>query len=118
MRDQEIMDCFTEFVKYNPNLLHVDLTSTGLTRKQLMFFGKLLTRSQSLRSIHLSANPCLYDKEVINWMQKRIRANHQEDKVVIPHFKPKDVPVVKKPVGGGLAGKLFGGFGGGPKKDP
>lgn len=113
------MDCFTEFVKYNPYLLHIDLTSTGLTRKQLMFFGKLLTRSQSLRSIHLSANPCLYDKEVLNWMQKRIRAKHNYDKVVIPHYKPpKAVPVVvKKPVGGGLAGKLFGGFGG-AKKDP
>lgn len=61
--DQEIMNCFTDFVKYNPYLVHLDLTSTGLTRKQLMFFGKLLTRAQSLKSIHLSANPCLYDPE-------------------------------------------------------
>jgi hypothetical protein len=44
------------FMKKNPNIVHIDLSNTGLTEKHLFSFGVALRRTKSLRSIHLSGN--------------------------------------------------------------
>ena len=46
-----------KFIKYNKNLLHLDLTQTGLNEKILWSFGTGLRRAKSLLSIHLTGNP-------------------------------------------------------------
>ena len=44
-RNQEVMDFFKDFVKYNPNLIHLDLRRCGLTKPAIMIFGYYLTRA-------------------------------------------------------------------------
>lgn len=48
--------CLCKFIKRNKNLLHVDLSYTGLSELQLWEFGAALRRAKSMRSIHLSGN--------------------------------------------------------------
>ena len=50
------MDCFKDFIKYNPNLIHLDLRCCGLTKPAIEIFGYYLTRAQSLRVLHLCGN--------------------------------------------------------------
>ncbi len=52
-----IMAKLTRFIKYNRNLLHLDLTHTGLNQLCLRIIGISLRRACSLLSIHLSENP-------------------------------------------------------------
>jgi len=52
-----IMAKFTKFIKYNKNLLHLDLSSTGLTEQMLRTIGASLKRSKSAIGLHLSGNP-------------------------------------------------------------
>lgn len=47
----------TKFIKYNKNLLHLDLTCTGLTDQMLRAIGTALRRARSILSLHLSGNP-------------------------------------------------------------
>ena len=45
------------FIKKNKFLIHADLSFTGLSEKQLWYFGRAMRRSFSLRALHLSGNP-------------------------------------------------------------
>lgn len=56
-----VADCLTRFIKYNSNLLHVDLQGVGLTEYCLKMIGKALRKSRSVIGIHLSENPGLND---------------------------------------------------------
>jgi hypothetical protein len=47
----------TRFIKYNRNLLHLDLTQTGLNQLCIRIIGISLRRARSLLSLHLSENP-------------------------------------------------------------
>ena len=47
----------TKFIKYNKNLLHLDLTCTGLTDQMIRTIGTALKRARSILSLHLSGNP-------------------------------------------------------------
>lgn len=47
----------SSFIKYNKNLLHLDLSSTGLCDDMLKCFGVALRRAKTLLSLHLSGNP-------------------------------------------------------------
>lgn len=44
------------FIKYNKNLLHLDLSYTRLDEETLTKIGIFLRRAKSLLSIHLSGN--------------------------------------------------------------
>lgn len=50
------------FIKKNKNLIHIDLTNTGLNEKQIWFFGRALRRCKSLRVLHLCGNPGITDR--------------------------------------------------------
>ena len=53
------MELLGKQIKFNPNLAHLDLSSTGLTKYIIHGLGKTLRRSRSLLAIHLSENPGL-----------------------------------------------------------
>jgi hypothetical protein len=65
-------------IKFNPNLTHLDLSSTGLTSQIIHGLGKTLRRSRSLLSVHLSENPGL-TAENKRYITKRIKARPNED---------------------------------------
>lgn len=52
-----VVSHLSKFVKYNRNLLHLDLSSTRLTDKEIKELGSSLRRAKSLVSIHFSGNP-------------------------------------------------------------
>ena len=85
----ETMECFLQFIKYNPYLIHLDLQSCGFQEPAIRFIGKMLTRSQSLRSIHLCNNPGI-SKSMIEWLKKRIRAADIEEPIHIKNYKKDD----------------------------
>ena len=87
-----------EFIKYNPYLIHLDLQSTGLHEPAIRYIGKMLTRSQSLRAVHLCNNPGL-SKNMIEWFRKRIRATDYIEPIHIKPFKKSEEEEVKKPTG-------------------
>ena len=43
-------------IKRHSNLIHLNLSSTGLYEELLRHFGKALRRSKALQAIHLSGN--------------------------------------------------------------
>jgi hypothetical protein len=44
----------------HPNLMHVDITKTGLKREEVIFIGLALTMSKTMLSLHMSANELPY----------------------------------------------------------
>ena len=44
----------------HPNLMHVDLSSTGLNREEVLFVGLAITMSKTMLSLHLSQNTLPY----------------------------------------------------------
>ena len=82
----ETMDCFMDFIKYNPNLIHLDLQSTNLHEPALRFIGRMLKRAQSLRTLHLCNNPGLSQK-MVEWLRKRISALEYVEPIYIKQFK-------------------------------
>ena len=42
------------FIKLNTNLMHLDLSGTGLTREMMAEFGRAMRRTKSMISLHLS----------------------------------------------------------------
>ena len=62
-----VMDMFRDFVKYNPNLIHLDLQNTGLMVPAIKQFGDLLTRAQSLKCLHLSGNDGVTE-DTVKWL--------------------------------------------------
>jgi hypothetical protein len=51
-----IMECFKEFVKYNPNLIELDLSNTKLNNEAILYLCYCLRRASSLRTLHLCGN--------------------------------------------------------------
>ena len=47
----------TRFIKYNKNLIHFDLSHTGLNEQAIRTIGTSLRRGRSIVSLHLSGNP-------------------------------------------------------------
>jgi hypothetical protein len=52
----EIMKNFKNFVKYNPQLIELDLSNCQLNNSAILFLAYCLRRSQSLRVLHLCGN--------------------------------------------------------------
>ena len=67
---QFVVDCICTIIKYNPNLIHLDLSNTGLTEPMMWHFGQALRRAKSLRSIHLCGNVGITD-ELVEYLTKR-----------------------------------------------
>jgi hypothetical protein len=44
----------------HPNLMHVDITKTGLKKEEVLFIGLALTMSKTMLSLHMSANDLPY----------------------------------------------------------
>ena len=55
--DYETILNICKFIKYNPKLLHFDISKTGLSKHQLIELGPALRRAKSLISLHASGNP-------------------------------------------------------------
>jgi hypothetical protein len=51
-----ILECFKEFVKYNPNLIELDLSNTKLNNEAILYLCYCLRRASSLRTLHLCGN--------------------------------------------------------------
>lgn len=68
-----MMEALKNFVKYNAQLVHLDLTMTGLQAPIIVQIGHFLTRATSLQSIHLCGNEGVTE-EMISWLRSRIKA--------------------------------------------
>jgi len=75
-----IVQQLSKFIKYNKNLLHLDLSSTGLTENMLWQLGTALRRAKSLLAIHLSDNPGV-TKVAKEYLFSRIRCKPLEQAV-------------------------------------
>jgi hypothetical protein len=64
-------------MKYNKNLLHLDISSTGLSEAMLWFIGAALRRAKSLISLHLSGNPGV-TPALKEYLHKRVRCKELE----------------------------------------
>lgn len=73
-----IMQHLSYFMKYNKNLLHLDLTSTGLNEAMLWYLGTALRRAKSLISLHLSGNPGI-TSTLKEYLYKRVRCKAIEE---------------------------------------
>lgn len=74
-----------QFVQKNKNLIHVDLSNTGLSEKQMWFFGRALRRSKSIRCLHLSGNPGI-TRRLKDYLCERAHCIRQEPRNTIDMF--------------------------------
>ena len=77
-----MMEGLKNFVKYNPQLVHLDLQMTGLTAQIIRYIGHYLTRATSLQCIHLCGNEGITD-EMIEWLRNRIKAKNDVVPLVV-----------------------------------
>ena len=56
---KELVSLIGSFLKHNKNLIHLDLTCTGLSEFIIRAVGTTLRRAASVLAIHLSGNPGL-----------------------------------------------------------
>lgn len=77
------MKCLASFIKYNTNLVHLDLGNTGLCEFAISFIVTFLTKSQALQCLHLDGNPGL-GPELIEWIITRIRGRMKDREAVVP----------------------------------
>ena len=69
----EVVTCFQDFIKYNPQLYHLNLERCGLIDPALKYIVALLRKSQALRCLHLCGNVGL-SPELIEWIRLRVHA--------------------------------------------
>lgn len=72
-KDLELMAHLKDFIKYNTQLRHLNLSNTGLIDEAIKYIGAVLRRALSLRTIHLSGNPGV-STEMVEWIRARIHA--------------------------------------------
>lgn len=60
-----IMDCFKQFIKYNPKLVELDLSNTKLTNTAIIYLCYCLRRASSLKTLHLCGNVSRHGADVI-----------------------------------------------------
>ena len=65
-------------IKYNKNLIHIDLTACGLTELMMRELGTHIRRSGSLLAIHLTGNVGL-TAETAQYLSQRIRCRPVEN---------------------------------------
>ena len=74
----EIVALLGKQIKHNRQLLHLDLTSTGLSALVIKELGTCLRRARSLLSIHLSGNAGLTKKNQ-DYLVQRLKTRPNED---------------------------------------
>ena len=74
-----VADCLSRFIKYNPNVLHLNLEGTGLTQYVLKEIARALRKSRSLVGIHLSENSGL-TPEVKQYLFDRVHCKESQFK--------------------------------------
>jgi len=84
--NKEVVACFHDFVKYDVYLVHLDLTMTGLIEPAVKNIASLLTRSQSLRCLHLCGNKGV-SEETVEWIKRRVHGAYHEEPLVVPPSK-------------------------------
>lgn len=67
-----MMSKVTRFIKYNRNLVHFDLSHTGLSEQALRVIGASLKRGRSIVSLHMSGNPGV-TQSLKDYLFERIR---------------------------------------------
>lgn len=82
------------FIKKNKFLIHADLSFTGMSEKQLWYFGRAMRRSFSLRGLHLSGNPGITPR-LKAYLSQRARCMDEEpdnfiDFVKLPSLQKMD----------------------------
>ena len=70
-------------IKRNKNILHMDLTSCGLTEFILIGIGNAMRKARSLLAIHLSGNDLGVTDKSKQYIRDRVRCRPQED---IEHY--------------------------------
>lgn len=73
---QEV-ESICKFIKYNKNLLHLNLENMSINKSMLDQLLASIKRARSLQSIHLSNNPCLASKTVIENISDTIHAKNE-----------------------------------------
>ena len=79
------IECICKFVKYNKNLLHLNLQNMGINEPMLDQLMTSIKKAKSLQSIHLSNNPCFIGKKAKNIIEKireNIRAKNEYNSYV------------------------------------
>ena len=71
--NKEVVTCFKDFIKYNLNLVQLNLENTGLNAPAIKYLTSLLRKSQALRSLNLSGNGGL-SSDMEEWVRNRIHA--------------------------------------------
>ena len=51
-----ILDCFKDFIKYNPHLQVLDLSNTKLNNPAILYLAYILRRALQLQTLFLSGN--------------------------------------------------------------
>jgi len=70
-RNDEIAVNICRFIKYNQNLMHLNLSHTFLDKDTIHKVSEAMNKARSLQSLHLSGNPGITD-ENINFIRKHI----------------------------------------------
>ena len=55
--EENVIANLSKFIKHNKNLLHLDLSNTGLGEQSLNLIGTAVRRAKSLVCAHFSGNP-------------------------------------------------------------
>mmetsp|Transcript_33978 Transcript_33978/g.41913 ORF Transcript_33978/g.41913 Transcript_33978/m.41913 type:complete len:144 (+) Transcript_33978:688-1119(+) len=82
--NQDVVNCLKTFIKYNLNLVTLNLENTGMNAQAIALVASLLRKSQAIRCLHLSANEGI-SAELTEWVRKRV---HATDKIEPNNIKP------------------------------
>jgi len=67
------------FIKYNPSLIHLDLSNTGLDFEILHHLAdNALIKTRSMTCLHLSGNPGV-NQELIEFIRERLKCREEPD---------------------------------------
>lgn len=81
-----IVKGITDFIKYNQNLYHLNLSNTGLNDDLIKKIGVALRKARALVCIHLTGNPGISEYNV-NFLHKRIRCQEPMGKYIAMDFE-------------------------------
>lgn len=74
----DLVNKMSRLIKYNKNLIHLDLSYTGLDDTAVRALGVALRRAKSIVSMHLSGNPGVKPK-VKKYLFKRLQCKTKID---------------------------------------
>lgn len=63
-KNKVVVKNLCSFIKYNPKLIHLNLSNCGLGEASLIKLSKAIRDSLGLKSIHLSGNPGVSEKVI------------------------------------------------------